>query len=219
MMSGDAQAQPPADLSDGGRRWRLRRWLLFAVVAALLLVVGLLRRDEEAEGNGTRHSAVGRPLTALELVPLTGTTRPVALEDLDGKVTVINFWGPWCGYCLLELPELAELEAHFRGRADFLFLSVASNPDPQDATGLAASVREVLRRQGAEFPTYRDPGGQTMRKLIEAAGLDGFGFPTTVLVGRDRTIRGLWTGYRSGDIRRLRLAIEAELVRTHSTSS
>lgn len=219
MSSGDTPSEVLVDLPNTARPRRLWRWLLFAVAAGMLLRVWLAGHNNEAEGNGTRHPAVGRPLTALELVPLTGTTRPVGLEDLQEKVTVINFWGPWCGYCLLELPELAELEAHYRGRPDFLFLSVASNPDPQDSTGLAASVREVLRRQGADFPTYLDPGGRTTQKLIEAAGLDGFGFPTTVLVGRDRTIRGVWIGYRSGDIRRLRLAVEAELMRTPSTSS
>jgi hypothetical protein len=101
-----------------------------------------------------------------------------------------------------------------------MFLSVASNPDPWDTTGLATSVQEVLRRHRAEFPVYRDPGGQVARQLIAAAGGNlPLGFPTTVLVGPDRTIRGLWVGYRNGDIRRLRLAIEAELRRRSSTSS
>jgi thiol-disulfide isomerase/thioredoxin len=219
MAGGDGHGDVLADQSEAGRPGRRWLWLL-AAAAVLFLVVWLAGGDEELEGMGTRHPAVGRTLNGLDLVPLTGTTRPVRLEDLDGKVTVINFWGPWCGYCLLELPELAELEAHYRERPDFLFLSVASNPDPQDSRGLEASVKEVLRRQGADFPTYRDPGGQTTLQLIATAGLQRqFGYPATVLVGRDRTIRGLWIGYRNGDVRRLRLAIEAELMRTPSTSS
>lgn len=220
MTLSEGHVDVPAEPSDAGRPRRLWLWLMVAVAAALLVRVWLASRDGEMEGSGTRHPAVGRRLTGLELVPLTGTTQPLTLEDLGGKVTLINFWGPWCGYCLLELPELAELEAHYRERSDFLFLSVASNPDPHDPTGLEASVHETLRRHGAEFPTYRDPGGQTLRMLMTSAGLGPpLGFPTTVLVGRDRTIRGLWIGYRRGDVRRMQLAIEAELRRTPSDSS
>lgn len=198
---------------------RLGLWLLAGAATAVLLLWWWTGPDAEAPGSGTQHPAVGRSLTYLALAPLTGTTQPVGLDDLAGKVTVINFWGPWCGYCLLEFPELVELEAHYRERPDFQFLSVASNPDPQDMSGLEGSVREVLRRQRAEFPTYRDPGGQTTLELIALAGLQhAFGYPATVLLGRDRTIRGLWIGYRSGDIRRLRQAIEAELRRNGSHS-
>jgi thiol-disulfide isomerase/thioredoxin len=220
MTSGEGHLEGQGELPATAPPRRLWRWLLVAVGVALLLGLWLAGRDDEADGNGTRHPAVGHALTALELVPLVGTSQTISLADLDGKVAVINLWGPWCGYCLLEFPELVELEAHYRQRPEFMFLSVASNPDPWDTTGLATSVQEVLRRHRAEFPVYRDPGGQVARQLIAAAGGNfPLGFPTTVLVGPDRTIRGLWVGYRNGDIRRLRLAIEAELRRRSSTSS
>jgi thiol-disulfide isomerase/thioredoxin len=151
---------------------------------------------------------VGTRLQEIALEQLTGDARPITTADLGGKVTLINFWGPWCGPCAIEFPHLIELQEHFRGHSDFQFLSVSSNPDPRDDRGLAESTREFLRQQRAAIPTYRDPAGRTTIALIHTARLESFGYPTTVLLDREGVIRALWTGYRPGDERSMRAAID-----------
>lgn len=37
-------------------------------------------------------------------------------DDLKGKITLINFWGTWCGQCKVEIPALARLDRMYRDR-------------------------------------------------------------------------------------------------------
>jgi cytochrome c biogenesis protein CcmG, thiol:disulfide interchange protein DsbE len=181
---------------------------------AVLLVLRFSRPVSEPEAdNGESHSAVGTALTELSLTPLTGDPPPVELSNLDGKITLINFWGPWCGPCNLEFPHLMELVEHFRTHDDFQFLSVSVNPSPHDTAGLAESTSQFLRQKKANLGTYFDPGGKTQIALIQAARIEEFGYPATLLVDDKRVVRGLWLGYRAGDERQVRQAVQALLPR------
>jgi len=196
------------------RRSSLRLWpwlALLGVLAALLVWRNFGPPAADEEGNGRKHAAVGTRFTAITLQPLTGGGLPVAEADLAGKVTVINFWGPWCGYCKIEFPHLVELEDHYRSRSDFLFLSVSSAAGPQDDPTLREDTEHFLRQERATFRTLQDPGDQTKFALVNTARLDGFAFPTTVVLDKGSKIRGLWIGYRPGDERRLADAIESAL--------
>lgn len=186
-------------------------WILLLVG---LVVVFALRSRFMAGGqgrDGQSHPAVGTKITTLALEPLTGNRSPVSLTDLQGKVTLINLWGPWCGFCVVEFPHLVELEQHFRNEPEFQFLSVSSNYDPRDEQGLAESTAEFLKQHQATFPTYRDPEGRSTMALIETAKLQGFGYPTTLVVDRAGIIRGVWIGFRPGDENGMRKTLEGVL--------
>ncbi len=205
----ERELQPAAGRA-GARLWP---WLvlLAALTAFLAWRAAYAPRAADADGNGRRHPAVGTGFTQVALQTLDGDGPPVAAGDLAGKVTLINFWGPWCGACLVEFPHLVELERHFRGQRDFQFLSVSTSGGYYDDEELRSSTAEFLAKQKADFRVLRDPDFATQRALAQAARLDGFGYPTTVLIGRDGAIRGLWVGYRPGDERSVRAAIEAAL--------
>src|SRR5262245_33076834 len=99
---------------------RILPWVALLLVLVVLLVwryFGPPGPDEA--GNGKKHPAVGTTFSAVSLQPLTGGSLPVTEAALPGKITVINFWGPWCGYCKTEFPHLVELEEHYRSRSDF----------------------------------------------------------------------------------------------------
>jgi thiol-disulfide isomerase/thioredoxin len=184
-------------------------WLLLIAGLMLVLVLRATLMPESSGGrDGQDAAGIGSKVTAFELQPLTGNPRPASLADLEGKVTLINIWGPWCGPCAIEFPHLMELVQHFRGEPDFQFLSISSNRDPSDTKGLAESTAEFLKQHQAEIPTYRDPNGRTIATLANDAKLTGFGFPTTVAIDRAVVIRGVWVGYRPGDERGMRQAIE-----------
>ena len=142
--------------------WGVWPWLglLGLLVAGLAIRSAIKPAALEQESRGEHHPAVGVKLTRFHLEPLTGESREVNLDDLDDKVTLINFWGPWCGACAVEFPHLVELEKPFRPRPGFQFFSVSSNYNPADETDLAKNTEQFLKARQADFPTYRDPWGR-----------------------------------------------------------
>ena len=140
-----------------------------------------------------------RKLRSCGLKPLTGGETPFSENDLQGKVTLINFWGPWCQPCRIEFPHLLEIEQHFRKSDRFQFLSISYSGKSGSDEEMGPSTAEFLEEFGAEFPTFRDPNQQFLRHMVEIAKLDSFNFPTSVVVDEHGVILGLWSGYAPGD--------------------
>jgi thiol-disulfide isomerase/thioredoxin len=192
-------------------QWRVWPWLLLIVALAVVLLIRFGRVAPAPEPRGERDPVVGKKLTRFQLEPLTGDSRQVSEADLEGKVTLVNFWGPWCGACAIEFPHLVELEEHFRSRPGFQFFSISTNADPRDDQGLREGTEMFLKQRKASFPTYRDPQAETIIELVKSAELDNFGFPATLVLGPGGVIRGIWIGYVPGDEDAVRQAIEKGL--------
>ena len=197
----------------------LTPWIAVGIVAVAAGLLFLAVRGGGFRGvelpRGDEHPAVGQRLTRLSLEPLTGDPPPISLDDLQGRVTLINLWGPWCRPCAIEFPHLKELAQHFRQHEDFRFVSIsyANGADEQ----LATDTVRFLKQQRAEFPTYTDPSDRTRRRLIDVVGQ--IGFPTTILIGRDGAIRAVWPGYADGLERQMREVTEKVLAEPDSRST
>jgi cytochrome c biogenesis protein CcmG, thiol:disulfide interchange protein DsbE len=186
--------------------------LLAAAGLAIVLLVGSRgdRYEAEQAPPGWEHPAVGRQLERLELQPLTGDPPPLSLEDLRGRVTLINFWGPWCGPCVVEFPHLKELEQHFRAEKDFLFVSVSCSQQGRGSDEhMAEGTSSFLNQQKANFPTYRDADGATRREVYRVT--EDLAYPTTLVMGRDGTIQAMWVGYSRGVEKQIREVVQRSL--------
>lgn len=115
---------------------RFVRW------AALLPVVILL-----AACARTPVVEVGEPAPEVRLADTSG--RVVSLEEMKGKVVLLNFWALWCEPCKAELPEFQEaLETY---GADGLAVVTVNLGDPVE------DVRAYLAERGYSFITLVDP--------------------------------------------------------------
>ena len=114
--------------------------------------------------------------------------KPVNLRSLIGTALVINYWYSSCPPCREEMPALGLVAGEFSDRVRFVGIN------PQDD---AATARRVAAERGTTYTQLLD---RTQRS-VDALSLSGF--PTTVLVASDGTIR-----------RTLRRAVTADEIRT-----
>ena len=53
---------------------------------------------------------------------ITSDNSKIYLDDLKGKLTLINYWADWCPPCIKEIPELNKLKKNFSSQVNvFLF--------------------------------------------------------------------------------------------------
>jgi len=172
-----------------------RFWVTLAVLAVGVFVYTLLVTSREGP-KGTEGPAIGRQLGYLRLEGLTGGTHAVSLDDLGGKVTLVNYWGTWCPPCLREFPQIVELHERFAGRDDFRLYAVSCG-EMSDATldELRATTEAFLKTRQTTLPTYADQNGASRQAMVLLLGLGEMAYPTTLVLDRKGVIRGFWQGY------------------------
>ena len=50
--------------------------------------------------------------------------QPIALSDMRGKITLVNFWATWCGPCRAEIPDLIELQKRYPDQVQIIGVSL-----------------------------------------------------------------------------------------------
>ena len=108
----------------------------------------------------------------------------VRLQDLRGRVVMINFWATWCAPCRLEMPHLVRLQEKYRS-AGFILLGV--NIDDDRKVGAATA-----ERMGIKFPVVFDTDKKVTRLYDMGA------MPATLIVDRKGRVRFSHLGYESG---------------------
>jgi thiol-disulfide isomerase/thioredoxin len=226
MSGGGESAQPQGSRSNNARRFEMsdkvgaaphdtgpRRqrvfWLVMAGVAAVVLLQLVVNPVGPPGSDGTAHPAVGGRLISLHVEPLTGGGDDVYLEQLEGDVTVVNFWGTWCPPCRQEFPHIVALYEKYGDRADFRLLPISDPGGSQlDVVELRSETAAFLGAQHTTLPTYFDPQQSLIGATQIAIGNNSFGFPTTLVLDRDTTIRGVWEGYAPGMERDIEALVE-----------
>ena len=117
----------------------------------------------------------GEPAPAFEAKTLAG--EPVELDDLRGKVVLVNAWATWCEPCVAELPELRKLHLELEDRG---FTVIGLNADVERKRG---EVVRMAEQHELPYPIWMDPESraQVAFKLR--------GYPTSVLIDREGRIR------------------------------
>ncbi len=92
---------------------------------------------------------------------------------------LINFWATWCDPCREEFPELVQIDAKYKGKIDFITISL------DDLEDIAVAVPNFLFEMKAEMPTYllktKDEGAAIAMIAPDWQG----GLPFTILFDRN----------------------------------
>ncbi|MGE0606194.1 MAG: TlpA family protein disulfide reductase [Pirellulales bacterium] len=165
----------------------LKLWTI-GTLAVSLAAMGC--QPAPAAAPGKAHRSVGKKLPALALQGLTGKSEAKQLGDLNGKITVLHFWGTWCPPCVKEFPAVDKLQADYGDHARFLLLPISSGEELDiDLAELRDTTEQFLTRQKSELANYADVNDKTRTAVERTCGWAGY--PCTVVL-QDDTIRGVW---------------------------
>jgi cytochrome c biogenesis protein CcmG/thiol:disulfide interchange protein DsbE len=88
------------------------RRLIYALPILLLVLFGWLAwrgLAPDRDPSALPSALIGKPVPQFDLPPLESSGAKLANVDIDGHVTVINFFASWCLPCKAEHPLLFEL--------------------------------------------------------------------------------------------------------------
>lgn len=151
----------------------MKGWKI-AIVVVLLGVIALFWRGLYLNPRDIPSVLVGKPAASFSAEDFQGKTW--RLEDLRGKVVVLNFWASWCAECIREHANLLRLHEMFGANPDFVMLGVVYQDKEEDA-------RAFLRQAGSSYPALLDPKGEV------GIGYGVYGVPETFVIDRAGVIR------------------------------
>jgi thiol-disulfide isomerase/thioredoxin len=96
----------------------------------------------------TQGQLIGKPMPALDLSDWRNGDAKL-LDQLAGKVVVVDFWATWCGPCIKAIPHNKELIAKY-GKQGLAFVAVCGSNRGQD------QMPAVLDKHGVDYPVARD---------------------------------------------------------------
>jgi cytochrome c biogenesis protein CcmG, thiol:disulfide interchange protein DsbE len=160
----------------------LRRRVAIAVDVLLLgiVVVLLWQRAVPQAAAALGIGRPGEPAPAFQLATLDG--QGISLDELRGKVVLINFWASWCPPCRVEMPGF---ERVFRERAGDGFVIVGIATD----THAERAIREFIADHDITYPIAL-ASAQVIRDYGGASRL-----PESFLVDREGRVRHRVIGY------------------------
>jgi peroxiredoxin len=106
----------------------------------------------------------------------------IALDDLRGKVVLLDFWASWCGPCVQSVPELRNLYRRY-SRDGFVIIGISSDGDEQ-------MWMEFTARTRMNWPQYRDANN----RLHSAFNIRAL--PTYILLDQEGIVRLLAVGWQ-----------------------
>ncbi len=154
-------------------RAKERQLLLLIVFAAT--VVGAWAYFESQKAPPMKDGGLAPPIA------IRTPQGVVSLDQLKGKVVLVDFWATWCGPCRMSIPGVEQMyqKHHARGLE---VLGVSIDTDP---SGIPDFVRDMKM-------TY--PAGQVIDPQL-ANAYDIGSIPLTVLVDRKGHVRWKQSGF------------------------
>jgi thiol-disulfide isomerase/thioredoxin len=111
----------------------------------------------------------------------TTAGKHLSLDELKGKVVLLDFWGTWCGPCVESVPTLRELNKRYAKESAFVMISVSSD-------GNEEKWKDFIGKEKMIWPQYLDRDRNVIRAFRVSA------YPTYVLLDAEGVIRFRVTG-------------------------
>ncbi len=121
---------------------------------------------------------VGQPAPGFSLETADGGQ--IRLDDLRGKVVLLNFWATWCVPCRTEMPEIERAYQTYQPRGfEVLAIDVQEGP---------AEVQAFMSELELSFPALLDRDAAVSRLYLARA------LPSSFLIDREGVVRYVKVG-------------------------
>ena len=122
----------------------------------------------------------------------------IALDDLKGKVVVLDFWGTWCPPCVASVPELRNLHKRLSKTQSFVMIGISSDRDEGVWKKFTDDNRMV-------WPQYLDAN----RRIQNAFNIRAY--PTYIVIDHEGIVRYQSSGFGWGRAANLEDAIKKQM--------
>jgi peroxiredoxin/Tfp pilus assembly protein PilF len=100
----------------------------------------------------------------------------ISLEDLHGKVVLLDFWGTWCPPCRASVPDLRSLHKKYGKDSSFVMIGISSDSDEEKWKDFTAKNQMV-------WAQHLDRERRVQRAFSVRA------FPTYIVIDQEGIIR------------------------------
>ncbi len=128
----------------------------------------------------------------------TAKGESISMNDLHGKVVLVEFWATWCGACKEAFPELVSLYKKF-AKERFVFISISLDDD-QDVW------QQFLDKNHPEWPQTNDANRKLGRLFFPPGARSGI--PNYFVIDGEGIIRQNYVGWGLGQASELQDAIK-----------
>jgi len=106
------------------------------------------------------------------------------LEDLKGKVVLINFWATWCGPCRMEIPDFNELYDKYKDQGlEILGISISDTKE---------QLSNFLKAYKINYPVLYGSSNDIQKVLLDYGGV--YSVPMSFLIDTDNNIKRVYPG-------------------------
>ena len=162
-------------------KWILPLLMLLIIIPGLHYTgfITLFESDSPAENNRT-------PISPPRLQVQTLQGKDFALQQLKGKIILLNFWASWCRPCYEEFPEL--ITAVHWGRGEIHLVAVSVDSSKQDIENFLKQLGEKPMFNHSHIHIVWDPEYKIAKQFHVLR------FPETFVLDRNSDIVKKYTG-------------------------
>jgi len=157
-----------------------------AIVSLLIKFPGLAQEQELWSGEDLLrklklvHVAGALPAPRFNAPTPEGTK--IGIDDLKGKLVLLNFWATWCPPCILEMPTMEKLHQEFKEEGlEVVAMNFMEGPK---------TINAFIKKRGFTFTVLMDRSGE----ISERYGVRAL--PMTYLIGREGNMLVKSIGYK-----------------------